>query len=504
MEGDGSRDSTMIRDFASKLIDFFGSLEAAFKRGDSGALGLMTHADLERLVKKIDLRCETRVLFSRLDPDRNGAIRRRDFLELKSLIRIGPPADIPAQPLLWQEGDDLANLDLLRDFAAVLYYSFNDLEEAFDAFDVSKLGRLSVSNFQWGTRSIGFEGDAKKLFVLMDAERGGTITREEFFSLDRLYQPAVSEADSSTNSQIEVILECPELGGGQDMSQVDMNGLVGAAAQTEGRARFPGCAEELAWLLQEDIRRNQELVDNGAAKVAEKNMLAATEACRAVEIDDLQFKFEFPSNVSRIQGTTSIDARIEMRDSWERRMWVQTAVVDRTGTGSSAADDAAFVVELRGRQCRGSENDSLCVQIDVSKIISIKQLGPGDFAEPSADLSFSVSFMPDAIIRAVPKVHTESDSPLHDVGGFSVAVGADSVEAEQTNRFFHQSEDGALLLHVVVGPSTWRRRDGIRFFDELRILVHFVTEGVAAAATSIGAAAGAAARNAARRKSSPM
>merc|ERR1712139_40987 len=38
------------------------------------------------------------------------------------------------------------------------------------------------------------------------------------------------------------------------------------------------------------------------------------------------------------------------------------------------------------------------------------------------------------------------------------------------------AKPGTLLMHIDVGPSAWQRRDGIRFFDELRILVEIAQQ----------------------------
>lgn len=500
LETDGSRESAMLKDFATQVVDAFGTLEEGFERFDSsGNSSGLSHSDLQRLVQEIGLRGDTKPLFSRIDTSKDGRISRHEFLALKSLIKAGLYVEIPPQPMLWRSGDDTTSLDLLRDFVAVLYESFQDLEDAFDAFDVSRVGRLTISNFQWGARSVGFKGDAKKLFVLMDAEKTGAVTREEFFSLDRLPMTSgpdeEAEDEEEGDEQIIVLMHAPEHPDHHWPHPI-LKSVFDATQLWKGHlaeARFAGCSEELASLLREDARRNQELFEEGEEAAAEKNRIAAVEAAKAVEDDiDLQLKFDFPQSLSRIQGTTSIDARVVTKSSVERGMFVQTAVIDRTGSGSHAADDAALVLELRDRQCRSGASSTLRAQIDTSKILSINQTSPGSFSESilRKDVSFTVTFTPDAlIVGAVPGDHSAGDKLAAQAGSADFLGDAQAL--------FHRSDDGrALQLHVVVGPSAWRRRDGIRFFDELRILMHFVADGVTAAATSIGAAAGAAARNA--------
>jgi len=507
------------------------------------------------------------------------------------VIKPAGKLQIPTQPMLWKRGDDEAHLALLLDFLKVLDASFDDLEDAFDSFDVAKVGRLSVSNFQFGARSIGFRGDAKHLFTVMDAEKGGAITREEFFSLDRLrsikmQNTPVPEASTSMTEPVEagattlpvpdsivgfkvgrqividagtpqeevheiaafgsIVLAAPlkfahpagasivmHKEDGLEMSAPDPSGAqllfempqsadeewpsqtVAEVMQGRGEARFPGCAEELNWLFQEDWRRNQELFAEGSEAVAQKNETAAFEAAKAVEEDvDVQFRGDFPASLSRIQGTTSIDARVRMPDKTEKRMFLQTAVVDRTGTNSSAAEDAALVLEIRDPE-RG-DGFTLCAQIDVSMILSINQWGSGSFEKSSVDVPFVINLSRNAVtVGELPRgpagananTGTTRRISLPGASGFGelLHIPEEAIRATPIGQtVFETSADGGLMLHISVGPSAWRRRDGIRFFDELRILMHFVADGVTNAASSIGAAAGAAANSASQGRRSRL
>eukprot|EP00427_Karlodinium_veneficum_P061048 CAMPEP_0169384962 /NCGR_PEP_ID=MMETSP1017-20121227/43782_1 /TAXON_ID=342587 /ORGANISM="Karlodinium micrum, Strain CCMP2283" /LENGTH=385 /DNA_ID=CAMNT_0009485705 /DNA_START=69 /DNA_END=1223 /DNA_ORIENTATION=- len=382
---------------------------------------------------------------------------------------------IPPQPILWEEGNDLSDLSLLRDFASSLYDCFRDLEEAFNSFDVSCVGTLSMSDIRRGVRASGFQGDANKLFVLLDADREGFITREAFYSLDRLPDMSANSGPAwrfDEEGQIRMIFDFPYGDHEWPSPSVDERN------DGDGEARFPGSAEELAWLMDEDQRRKLELADMELHEVVERHRKADVAAMAAAEeeIDDYSLPMmDFPATISKIQGTTSIDAHIELRDTSLQRIWIQTAVVDRTGTGSNAADDAALVIEIREFQPDGKLSGDMRVQLDVSKISAVNQMGPAAFEEAEHDLSFVVVAHPRALLKCGPEANVFSE------------LGTKKTIQREPDELFHLSENGkSLLLHIVVGPSKWKRHEGICFFDELRILMHFVADGVVSAATSIG------------------
>jgi hypothetical protein len=359
----------------------------------------------------------------------------------------------------------------------------------------------------------------------------------------------VQSAKQGAIPRTSLVLEVTELESGQysfasALAAVEEDTVTMPMQSTRrerGETRIPGCAEELAWLFHEDLRRTRELACYGAYEAAAQNDRAALEAAKATaDAADSQSALAFPLSPSSIQGTTSIDARVVSLDSSHRPMFVQTAVVDRTGTSSNAADDAAFVLELRDRQFRAGAVSTVCAQIDVAMISSIQQMSTAAFTEPSMDLSFIVRFPRTAILSPVPaillteagvdatddfntyvflrsikagdEVSVESIRSLKKQGlldeAFRQGWLVEEVEAAEALRqqgiFLDDAiNEGNLLLHFIVGPSAWRRRDGIRFFDELRILMHFVAAGVPNAAASIGAAAGAAAADAIEDEESP-
>merc|ERR1711988_1125326 len=149
------------------------------------------------------------------------------------------------------------------------------------------------------------------------------------------------------------------------------------------------------------------------------------------------------------QPTTSLDARVVLTDQSEVPMWLQTAVVDRTGKGSQSIDDAVFVLELRDKR---NMNSLLHAQLDVSMIQTIERLGPPISPhDQAAHASFVITALPEA-----------------DLGGSVV----DS--EEELWNVCHTGAGGMITLYAVAGPSPWVRREATRFFDELRIMTHFL------------------------------
>jgi len=147
--------------------------------------------------------------------------------------------------------------------------------------------------------------------------------------------------------------------------------------------------------------------------------------------------------------TTSLNARVVLTDHSEKNMWLQTAVVDRTGMGSEEMDDAAFVLEFRDHR---KVNSLLHAQVEVSMIQSIEQLDPHDVEDDAAHASFVIKALGDA-----------------NVGG------SDVLDEGELWNVCHRGPEGLLTMYVVAGPSRWQRREAVRFFDELRIIGHFLS-----------------------------
>lgn len=84
----------------------------------------------------------------------------------------------------------------LRNFASVLLHSYKNLDEAFQAFDVSGNANLSMDEFVAGAKAMHFAGSAKKVFKEIDANASGTIDKDEFRLLRQL--PARPDVDPET------------------------------------------------------------------------------------------------------------------------------------------------------------------------------------------------------------------------------------------------------------------------------------------------------------------
>lgn len=84
----------------------------------------------------------------------------------------------------------------LRNFASVLLHSYKNLEDAFNAFDVSGNANLSMAEFVAGAKAMHFAGSARKVFRELDANASGTIDKDEFRLLRQL--PARYDVDPQT------------------------------------------------------------------------------------------------------------------------------------------------------------------------------------------------------------------------------------------------------------------------------------------------------------------
>lgn len=222
---------------------------------------------------------------------------------------------------------------------------------------------------------------------------------------------------------------------------------VVSVASSGVTGRFPGTAEERAWLYGEDRRRREELSSCGL----DPSVIHRAASVAVEEVPDfsphrasLEGEVEFP--------TTSIDAQVSLGDGSKIRVWIQTAVVDREDGGS-----AAFVVEIRQRCGHSGVFGPLCAQLDVSQVVAVEQTSPGD---PSLGDFTYVSFI---------VISNSCGSLLGGQGSLQQDLPVDL-------QMFHP-RDGSLLLCVLAGPSAWKRQEAVRFFDELRILRHFLAEG---------------------------
>lgn len=77
--------------------------------------------------------------------------------------------------------------DLLRDFANVLIQTYPSIQAAFESWDDSSNGQLSMSEFVCGARNkMRFAGDLRAVFKEIDTSRNGIISASEFKVLRQL------------------------------------------------------------------------------------------------------------------------------------------------------------------------------------------------------------------------------------------------------------------------------------------------------------------------------
>lgn len=79
-----------------------------------------------------------------------------------------------------------AALNLLREFASVIYQRYPTAEAAFEAFDINGSGTIGPSEFEIVSRPI-FRGDTTRVFKALDVDREGDISIEEFKFLELIH-----------------------------------------------------------------------------------------------------------------------------------------------------------------------------------------------------------------------------------------------------------------------------------------------------------------------------
>eukprot|EP00929_Paragymnodinium_shiwhaense_P051127 TRINITY_DN25750_c0_g1_i1.p1 TRINITY_DN25750_c0_g1~~TRINITY_DN25750_c0_g1_i1.p1 ORF type:complete len:858 (-),score=156.32 TRINITY_DN25750_c0_g1_i1:202-2775(-) len=292
---------------------------------------------------------------------------------------------------------------------------------------------------------------------------------------------------------IQLLVDFP-LEAGEEWPQPSLPALVAA---TGGRqVRLPGYAEERAWLYDEDERRQMELYEQGAIVVARRVAGGADAGAKAI----IDASDELHLNDRSIAGdeeeddlgptpTTSIQARVVWSDRSEQVMWLQTSVIDRVDDEDQDVDPDAtmLVLELREpcssmEQGIGSPDAKLIAQIDVELIASVEQLGPSDLtAGFSADVSFIVVMMPGADLRGPRPKYLDSRSLgpgcLSPAELRKQTVGNRVLQQSDGPSHFHKGSEDTQLLCILAGPTPWKRREAAKFFDELRILSHFLKAG---------------------------
>jgi len=86
------------------------------------------------------------------------------------------------------------------EFISALLKSFSNMQAAFDVFDVSGNGRLTMAEFRDGARSMHFYGNSDDIFKELDTTKSGTISRTEFLGLRKL--PGLTMKDHASTAPL--------------------------------------------------------------------------------------------------------------------------------------------------------------------------------------------------------------------------------------------------------------------------------------------------------------
>jgi len=496
-----------------ELIKRWGGVDAAYGQFNSIGKGSVTMTEFIEACKKLGLEGDGKIVFQQMDLDRSGVVCKDEFHDLinaftRSRIeqeKYSLEVLIPAPPMsiqipvdrcfdtIWNSpGNQILEVsDLTKPFEeqgghytfghSDNGHSFVRVRQEGEDEDEGKRVRL-FDTVQWKL----FKEDEVLLFEgELDGQKGSTVIlgmRTKLGQDDRTFTKCREPSDSEAMQWLRKNFEAqaspwPELVW-ERQSGLSVPEFFQEAKMNE--ARLPGVLEERSSLFLEDLRRQNEIATTGATSSAQKAAFSAEAARRAVgEVvpDDevasvqetlgrLMIQAESSPGLVTAVGpppTTSLDARVVLTDRSEVCMWLQTTVVDRTGKGSSDIDDAAFVLEFRDQR---NINSLLHAQIDVSMIQSIEQLRPpSDEHASSANASFVITTLPGA-----------------DLGG---SVTGESEDSEALWKVCHTRDNvGNQTLYIVAGPSAWKRREAVRFFDELRIMVHFLASETPASASA--------------------
>lgn len=204
-----------------------------------------------------------------------------------------------------------------------------------------------------------------------------------------------------------------------------------------------------------------------------------------------------PEAAKSVQPTTSIDAFVVLTDGSQRRVWVQTNVVEPAPPeGSRAAsptggfsscpgvEDTVLVLEVRERSEAAAQLRAL---VEVAQILDVGQPSrcpaPGGAAGPQL-WAFSVAVRPGAdLCGEDPGGRGASEGPClwpdaprseeAGIGEPRPKAAAGGAPPRTALSMFHPGEEGRVLLEFRAGPAAALGREALRFFDELRILAFF-------------------------------
>eukprot|EP00928_Gymnodinium_smaydae_P099794 TRINITY_DN9626_c0_g1_i1.p1 TRINITY_DN9626_c0_g1~~TRINITY_DN9626_c0_g1_i1.p1 ORF type:complete len:945 (-),score=130.28 TRINITY_DN9626_c0_g1_i1:171-2945(-) len=247
--------------------------------------------------------------------------------------------------------------------------------------------------------------------------------------------------------------------------------------------RFSPPAEERAALHAEDERQQLMLYELGAVPIARQACvavgIAAEAASRAAAKEDFVV-VGGPESAVEDEGpapTTSIEAFVVMSDKTEKRIWLQTSVVEVLGDDGTPVDEGEsteLVLELRDPG-EGDEPPLLRSQLRVRRILAVGQ-PPSLQADPSACVPYRVvlgqhcEMLPPDLADAGLRIRNHEGESLHPRDLRELGSGT----LGTASHFHRGNEDGTHVLRVLPGPSSWRRREAAAFFEELSILARFL------------------------------
>lgn len=393
--------------------------------------------------------------------------------------------------------------------------------------DRSRLG------FVRAMTKLGYKGDLRSVWAVMDPEQQGHVSATEVqvlvSQLNSLAGRPAKRRDSSER------LGSPQQGGGRAslVPAAAPLGLehkhVGAAAswartaaegatpqlltlvvgpeqqpanealqflitscEPDGEARLRSNAEERRLLFEEDARRLGELEYMGRITGVRKFRTAATAgAAAASQVVEAPWRPEAleatASNLDVARAleaglgptpTPSIEARLVLADHSAVHVWLQTGLVDRVLRNGRPNGEAVLILEAREHAGKGEAAGRLRGQCDVANILAVERL-ENESNVSALDTGASagegarkgdVSYVVAARRGAeLPLRHFPPPAAASRPGGAEES----GVNAEPSP--FHAGLDDSVLLCLVVGPSAWQRREAERFFAELQLLAEFMS-----------------------------
>jgi len=484
--GNNTPSASLSRRFEN-FVARIGGLEVLWQMLDPNEAGSVYEKEFCHILHLLNCKLNWRRIFTAADERNDGHITKDELQrfcdasnvrgnqiaeiedQIMSLGQNFPQQQHWAKKALGKRRADVSND--VHEFVQLIE-GLGGVEAAYEHFNPHGFGRVTASEFTKACDRLNFVGNTRHVFHQMDLDWTGVVEMQEFHELVKAVRARGSKTEKD-NLEMEVLIAAPTEAGdawpNPKLTQLDTGDRYYRLADRYyfGELRMASAAEERHSLFMEDQRRQREIAISGAISTAQRFAAAADEASAAVYEAPSETLAGIPDSLANQiadtacnpQGvaavgpapTTSLDARVVLTDRSEVPMWLQTAVVDRTGRGSVDIKDAVFVLEVRDQR---KVNSLLHMQLDLSKIISVEQLGTNNMDDPSANLSFVIVALSEADLEGSVVNNLEDIAP----------VG-------------HPGENGVTTLYVVVGASQWKRREALRFFDELRIMIHLLSEG---------------------------